>query len=424
MREEFLHYIWKHQLFSKKNLESTAFDPVEIVFQGNHNTNSGPDFLNAKIIIEGVLWVGNVEIHVKSSDWYIHQHEKDVNYDSVILHVVWEDDVEVYSKNNQRLPTMLISDLIEKKILNNYHQLYSKQQRWIPCENSISSIDSFVFDNWKERLFIERLEEKSHLIEQLLKDSHNDYEAVLFKLLAKNFGLKTNGDAFLNFANSVDYTIVRKLQNDTFKLQALFFGQAGFLHNDFEEQYGINLKNEYEYLKHKFHLKPIHNGQFQFFRMRPSNFPTIRIAQLASLYSMHQNLFSKFMNTTDLSDIYMLFKFELHLFWKTHYTFHKTSLKSTKRITKEFVDLLLINTIIPLKFNFLKSRGKEMEEEFLALIKQIKPEKNSIITKFNELKIVPKNAFGSQALLQLKNNYCAKKRCLHCAIGYKILNKT
>lgn len=424
MKEDFLHYVWKHQLFSKTNLQSTEFNSIEIVYPGIHNTNSGPDFLTAKIKIDDILWAGNVEIHVKSSDWYLHQHENDSNYDSVILHVVWEDDVEVFSKNNLSLPTINISKLVANDLLINYKKLYSKEQRWIPCENSINTINFFVFDNWKERLFFERLEDKSVLINQLLNDSNNDYEAVLFKLLAKNFGLKTNAEAFLNFAKSVDFSIVRKSQKDAFKLQALFFGQAGFLEKKSEEKYVIDLKNEYDYMKHKFSLKPIHNGQFQFFRMRPTNFPTIRIAQLASLYHKHQNLFSRLMNTSTVKEIYLLFSVDLDDFWKTHYTFQKESSKSVKRITIPFIDLLLINTIIPLKFKYLKSRGEVDETEFLALIQQLKTEKNSIIDKFKELKISSKNAFESQALLQLKNEYCSKKRCLQCAIGNVILNKT
>jgi len=424
MKEDFLQYVWRHQLFSKTNLQSTEFNQIEIVFPGNYNTNSGPDFLNAKIKIEDILWGGNVEIHVKSSDWYVHQHEKDPNYDSVILHVVWEDDAEVFTKDNLSLSTINLSKLVAKDLLFNYQKLYSKEQRWIPCENAINTIDSFVFENWKESLFFERLEEKSVLINQLLNDSNSDYEAVLFKLLAKNFGLKTNAEAFLNLANSVDFSIVRKLHKDAFQLEALFFGQAGFLEKTSEEQYTIDLKTEYEYLKHKFKLQPIHNGQFQFFRMRPTNFPTIRIAQLVSLYYKQQNLFSKLMKTKDVKEMYQFFIIELNDFWKTHYTFQKTGLKSAKNITKSFVDLLLINTIIPLKFNYLKSRGEVEEAQFLMLIQQLKPEQNSIISKFKDLEIHSKNALETQALLQLKNKYCAKKRCLQCAIGNSLLKNS
>ena len=424
MNEDFLHYVWKHQLFSKIKLQTSELNNVEIISAGLHNTNSGPDFLNAKLKIDAVLWAGHVEIHVKSSDWYVHQHENDANYDAVILHVVWENDVAVFGKNNSTLPTLELQYLVDKNLLNQYQNLFSKKERWVPCENSITIIDSFVFENWKERLFFERLEEKSVLIHQLLKTSNNNYEAVLFKLLAKNFGLKTNGEAFLNFANSIDFSIVRKLQNDAFKLEALFFGQAGFLEKASEEKYVIELQKEYNYSKHKFKLTSIFNGQFQFFRMRPTNFPTIRIAQLTALYAKHQNLFSKLIKLEKLEDFYTLFSVEVNDYWKTHYTFKSVSKKSAKKLTKSFVDLLLINTIVPLKFNYLKSRGEVEEHDFLKLIQQIKPEKNSVIDKFGELNISTKNAFETQALLQLKNNYCAKKRCLQCAIGNNLLRNT
>ncbi|MDG1040970.1 MAG: DUF2851 family protein [Polaribacter sp.] len=423
MKEDFLHYLWKHQLFSASDLQTTEFNAIEIVFPGIHNFNAGPDFLNAKIKVDNILWIGHVEIHIHSSDWYVHQHEKDSNYNSVILHVVWEDDVAVFGMNNLPLPTLNIAKLVADDLLLNYKSLYSKEQRWIPCEKSIKTIDSFVLDNWKERLFFERLEEKSILINQLLSNSNNNYEAVLFKLLAKNFGLKTNAEAFLNFANSIDFSIVRKLQNDVFKLQALFFGQAGFLEETSKEKFVNKLKTEYKYLKHKFNLKPIHNGQFQFFRMRPTNFPTIRIAQLVFLYYKQQNLFSKLIATSDLKTMYQLFSVELNDFWKIHFTFKTVSKKTSKKLTKSFVDLLLINTIFPLKFNYLKSRGVVDETAFLSLIQELKPEKNSIIDRFSKLKISSKNAFETQALLQLKNNYCAKKRCLQCAIGNVILNR-
>lgn len=423
MKEDFLHYIWKHQMFSKRDLVTTDTKKVHVQSVGRHNHNSGPDFFNAKIEIDKLVWVGNVEIHVKSSDWYVHQHESDANYDTVVLHVVWDDDVEIFDKNNHPLPTVEISNFISKDVLENYHRLFSKELCWIPCEKLIDTVDSFVLDNWKVRLYFDRLEAKSKLIDNLLLRSNNNYEAVLFTLLMKNFGLKINGGAFLNLANSIDFSILRKIQNDVLKLNALLFGQAGFLEDDVQEGYYEELKKEYAYLKHKFSLLPIANGQFQFFKMRPSNFPTIRIAQIGGVYHQHQSLFSKLINFTRLEEFYTLFNVSLNEFWQTHYTFHKTSPKKVKRITKRFVDLLLINTVIPLKFNYLKGLNANIDEEFLDVLKYIKSEKNGIVSKFLELKIKADNAFDSQALLELKNNYCAKKRCLHCAIGNSLLKK-
>ncbi len=421
MKEAFLHYVWKYTLFSVTDLYSSLKERIVIVKNGTYNTNSGPDFLNAQLKIDNQFWSGNIEIHLKSSDWYLHNHEVDSNYDAVILHVVWEHDADIYMKNNRPIPTLVLKDLVDQNLLKNYTNLLSSKTLWIPCQNQITSIDSFTFFNWKERLFFERLESKSIVICDLLKTSNNNFEAVLFQLLAKNFGLKVNGDSFLQLAQSIDFSIIRKEQFNEQKLAALLFGQAGFFDGIVEEEYFLLLKNEYDYLKHKYNLYPISNKQFSFFRMRPNNFPTIRIAQLVSLFSEQQNLFSKLMKIEKLDAFYTLFSLSVNDFWKTHYTFQTRSKKSDKKLTKSFIDLLLINTIIPLKFVYQKNRGGADEENILKLIQQIKPEKNSIISKFSELKINSTSAFQTQALLELKNNYCAPKRCLECAIGNKLL---
>ncbi len=423
MKEDFLHYIWKYKLFPVFNLQTSKEKRLKILNSGVHNLNSGPDFLNARIAIDDLVWAGNVEIHVKSSDWYLHNHEIDSNYDSVILHVVWEYDTEVFDNNNQPIPTLELNGLIAAGLLQKYQNLISKELRWIPCEKLIAITDSFVLDNWLERLYFERLEQKSLLIDELLATTNTDYEAVLFQLLAKNFGLQTNGDAFLKLAQSFQFSILRKERFDLLSLQALLFGQAGFLAEEIEDPYYKKLQESYVYLQSKHQLKPMHNKQFQFFRMRPTNFPTLRIAQLGAVYHAHQQLFSELMHFTKREDYYQFFSMALPDFWNTHYTFQKTSPKRIKKITKSFVDLLLINTIIPLKFNYLKRRGKVDSAVFLDLIQQLSPEKNAIISKFTALKIPSKSAFDTQALLELKNNYCVKKRCLHCAIGNDLLRE-
>jgi hypothetical protein len=421
MKEEFLYYIWQYKLFSKRDLCTTENQQITILKSGIHNKNSGPDFLNSQVNIDDQLWAGNVEMHVKSSDWYLHKHEEDVNFDAVILHVVWEHDSVVFMKNNKPLPTLALKHFVDEKLLLNYKSLIDRQQSWILCENQIENTDTFLIDNWLERLYFERLEQKAIFIKELLQQTNHDFEAVLFQLIAKNFGLKVNGDSFLQLAKSIDFSIIRKVCFDEQKLTALFFGQAGFLEREVEENYHRLLTKEYDYLKHKYNLKSIANEQFQFFRMRPHNFPTIRIAQLASLFFTHQNLFSKLMSNTKKEEFYILFSFSIQEFWKTHFTFESVSKKSLKKLSKAFIDLLLINTIIPLKFVFLQSRGEVDEEEIMQLIKQLSPEKNSIISNFSDLKIKSKTALESQALLELKNNYCTKKRCLHCAIGNNLL---
>lgn len=421
MNEDFLYYLWQYQLFFKSVIKTTNQQQITILKTGTHNKNSGPDFLNAHVKIDSETWFGNVEMHIKSSDWYVHNHEVDSNYDAVILHVVWEHDMNVFTKNNQVLPTLELKNFVDKELIYKYNNFLHDSKRWIPCENQLETVEPFLITNWLERLYFERLESKSLIIKDILQQTNFDFEAVLFVLLAKNFGLKVNGDAFLKLATSMDFSVVKKVRFDEQQLAALFFGQAGFLEDDLQEQYHIQLKKEYDYLRHKYHLQSIYKNHFQFFRMRPPNFPTIRIAQLVSLYHQHQNLFSKVMELEKKEDFYSLFSVEVQEFWKTHFTFETISKKSSKKITKSFVDLLLINTIIPLKFVYLQEKSGFDEEAILKLITQITSEKNSIIEAFSKLKISPKNALESQALLTLKNNYCTKKRCLHCAIGNRLL---
>ncbi|EAR12479.1 hypothetical protein PI23P_07635 [Polaribacter irgensii 23-P] len=423
MNEDFLHYVWKYKVFSKVNFKTTSHEDLMIVRPGLHNKNTGPDFLSAHLKIENQTWIGNVEIHLKSSDWYVHNHEVDLNYDAVILHVVWEDDVAIYMENNKPLPTFVLKDVVDVRVVANYQRLFFKAQSWIPCQDSISTVDLFTFSNWKERLYFERLENKSKEIEGLLQKENNNFEAVLFQLLVKNFGLKVNGDAFLRLSQSVDFSVFKSVRNNENKIAALLFGQAGFLEGAVEEVYYHQLQKEYAYLKHKYGLQTIANNQFSFFRMRPTNFPTIRIAQLVSLFYKYQSLFSQLITLQTVQEFYDFFSLETHFFWKTHYSFTSISKSARKSITKSFVDLLIINTIVPMKFLYQKARGEHIDSSFLKILKEMSPEKNNIISKFAALKISANNALDTQSLLELKKNYCTPKRCLECAIGRVILNK-
>lgn len=423
MQEDFLHYIWKHKKFDFKKLKSEAGETIEILSVGEHNLNSGPDFFNGKLKIGEQLWAGNVEIHVKSSDWFLHNHEQDKAYDNVILHVVWEHDTDVFRKDNTVIPTLELKSHLPTELLNNYQKLFSKQNTWINCENDFSSINDFTLDNWLERLYFERLERKATTIEALLQESKNDWEAVLFKMLSKNFGLKVNGESFLSLAASLDFSIIRKLQSNQQTLEALLFGQAGLLNDDIQNGYYQSLVKDYKFLKHKFQLENNQVLPLQFFRLRPSNFPTIRLSQLASLYHEHQNLFSKVIATKTLEGFYDLFKVNTSSFWETHYTFQKESKSSIKAITKSFIDLLLINTILPIKFCYAKQKGETIDETILELISKIKSEKNSIIDAFNNLKPISKSALQSQSLIQLKTEYCDRNKCLKCAIGNTLISR-
>ena len=422
MQEDLLHYIWKHKAFNTSQLKTTKGEAISINLLGQHNHNSGPDFFNSQLSIDSQFWAGNVEIHIKSSDWYVHNHETDKAYDNVILHIVWEHDTEIFRKDNSEIPTLELKHYVDKNLLDNYQKLMQSKS-WINCESYFPEIDIFLLNNWLELLFIERLEQKSEAIRDLLEASNNDWEAVLFKMLLKNFGLKVNGESFLSLANSLDFSVLRKLQNDVLDLEALLFGQANLLDTDTEEIYFLDLKERYKFLKQKFKLNNQGVLPVQFFRLRPSNFPSIRLSQFANLYSTEQNLFSIVIDLKTKEDYYKFFKKGVTDFWDTHYTFSKTSKKSKKLLTKSFIDLVIINTIIPLKFSYAKSQGKSIEEDLFQLIRQIKIEENSIVSNFKDLKKIENTALNSQAFLQLKQQYCDKNKCLQCAVGNSLIVK-
>jgi len=421
VKEDFLHYVWKYKLFQTQNLVTVSEEYISIQNFGIHNLESGPDFFNAKLRIDKQLWAGNVELHVKSSDWYAHKHEKDSNYDAVILHVVWEYDVPVFRENGNEISTLELKNRIDSKALKSYKNLFSGGRKWILCEKDIATVDAFSMKAWLTRLYFERLEMKSQQIFQLLKETSNDWEAVLFQLLAKNFGMKLNGDAFLNLAKSFDFSVLRKVCNQKGAMEYLLLGQAGFLEEKFEDIYFLEMRNEYQYLKRKFKLTPLYKGQFLFFRLRPANFPTIRISQLASLYEKQQNLFSKIIAATTREQFYELFSTRTSAYWETHYVFEKQVKPRVKKSSNAFVDLLLINTIIPLKYAYYKQQNKYIFEDLEALLESMTPEKNGILKAFDNLNVKATNGLESQALLQLKNEYCSKQRCLECAIGMKLM---
>ena len=423
MKEDFLHFLWSYKLLYTHRLKTVLNENLNIVNFGTHNKNSGPDFLNAHVFFNNQLWVGNIEIHLKSSDWYLHKHESDKNYDAVILHVVWEHDVAVFMKDEKPLPTLVLKDFIKPDVLKKYKTLMLSRKNWIFCEKQVSDFDDFFLKKWFEKLYIQRLEHKTKYVNKLLYLTHHDYEAALFYLLAKTFGSKVNGVAFLKLAQSFPYTILRKLRFHETQLSALLFGQAGFLEGDLEDTYFMELKKEYTYIKHKFKLNPLDKHEFKFFRMRPANFPTIRIAQLVALILKFPDLFSIVVEAKELNVFYKIFAIGIGEYWKEHYTFETKSKKSSKFFTKSFIDLIIINVIIPMKFEFMKNYGKVNIEVLLDIIRKISPEKNSAISKFNKIDLVAKNALDSQALIELRNSYCDKSRCLECAIGKNLLTK-
>ena len=425
MREDLLHFIWKYKKLQLKEMVTTNNATIDIIDVGLHNQQAGPDFFNAKINIDGQLWAGNVEVHINSSDWYAHHHEKDINYDFVILHVVWKDDMTIYRKNNTEIPTLELRQYIPKEVLKSYQSLFDQSgTTFINCENEISEIDEFTVSNWLERLYIERLEQKSILVNALLESSKNNWESVLYILLLKNFGLKINGESFLSLAQAFDFLIVRKLQKNPLQIESILFGLTGLLNDDsIIDPYHVVLKNEYHYLKHKFNLDETAVIVPEFFKLRPSNFPTIRLSQFANLYSENHNLFDQVVKAKTKADLYKIFEVAASRYWDDHFTFGKRSKKSAKKLTKKFIDLLIINTILPLMFSYYKHLGKDPNENLIAIISSLKKEDNNILKRFNALGIGIKTAGDSQAILQLYNEYCSKNKCLHCSIGSRLLNR-
>ncbi len=406
-------------LYGSKN------EPIVVIDTGTHNHLAGPDFFNAQINIDGQLWAGNVEIHLKSSDWYAHNHERDTNYNNVILHVVWEDDGAVFRSDSSEIATLELRNYISENLLDAYQDLFDKKNTsFINCEKNIAHTDTFLFENWLQRLYFERLERKSEFVLELLRKSKNDWEQVLFALLLKNFGLKINGDSFLSLAGALEFPTLRKLQTSALYLESVFFGMTHLLdHDTLRDDYCLQLKKEYTHLTNKFNLRAEGVQKPEFFKLRPPNFPTIRLSQLANLYANRQNLFSAIIHASDISELYDIFDISASAYWNEHFTFGKTSKKSVKRLTKEFIDLLIINSILPLKFCYAHHVGKEADEEIIHILSQIKTEENSIITNFKKQGVEVKNAEDSQAILQLYNEYCTRNRCLQCAVGSSLLQE-
>ena len=423
MKEDFLHHLWKFKKFDTFNLKTFNGEEITIVNVGQYLELAGPDFFNAQITIGNQKWAGNVEIHLKSSDWYVHHHERDEAYENVILHVVWEHDTEIFRKNNSEIPVLELKNYVDPATTTNYQSLISPKS-WIFCEKQLKEVDGFTINNWLERLFFERLERKSKPIFELLEETNQDWEAVLFCLLAKNFGLNTNGEIFSRIAQSIPFSIIRKESFEVENLEALLLGNAGLLDIEKEDTYFRDLKFRYFYLLHKYQLEQKILEPVQFFKHRPDNFPTIRLSQLANLYHVQQNLFSQISTSTSVMSIYEAFDVSASEYWQNHYQFDKESPKKKKKLSKSFIDLIIINTIIPLQFAYSKSQGKEISEDLIQLLNEVAPEKNAIMDKFSSFGIKSKNAFESQSLLQLKNEYCNKSRCLDCAIGMEMLKKS
>lgn len=423
MQEDFLHYIWKFRKFCSPKLKTSRGKALSIVSAGIHNFNSGPDFLNAIIIVDSIKWAGNIELHINSSDWLIHNHQNDPSYESVILHAVWNHDKEIKRLDGSVIPVLELKKYVSKEVFTSYHNFVHYKQKWIPCETHLRSINDFIKNKWIERLFFERLESKTNAVFSVFENTRQDWEATFFKLLLKNFGLKINQDSFLSIAESIPFSTFRTLFNDLNYFEAMLYGQAKLLDRSIDNNYYLKLKADYQFLKNKFRVKYQANINVLFFRLRPNSFPTIRLSQFANLYAKHSSLFSKVLECKSLDDYYNLFDIQASAYWTTHSNFGNPSPKQPKKLSRAFIDKIIINSVIPTKFAYGKLSGESFNEEIYRVVCSLKSESNKIISRFKSAGLLSRTAIDSQALLQLNKFYCEKRKCLNCAIGIDIISK-
>ena len=431
MREEFLYYLWENRL-TYKNLKTTEGEQIDVVATGYRNTDSGPDFLEAKIQIGDKLWAGHVEIHVKSSDWNRHGHQNDKAYKNVILHVVYENDLQV---NN--IPTLELKGHFDESLFTQYQRLISSKN-WIPCEKNISQVPIFTRLAWLDRMAVERLESKSETVTKILRANQFDWEDALYKLLMRYFGLKVNNEAFETLSNILPLKTLLKHADNLIQVEAMLMGCAGFLEDDFTEEYPQLLKREFNVMKAKFNLLTMPAEWWRFMRMRPSNFPTIRLAQMAQLIHKNGCLFSKIKAAKDTAEAKALFDVAASEYWETHWRFNKRlpnltaplkrgnqSSRKPKHLGETTADVLIINAVAPLLFCYGKlHKDESVCETALQFLEDTETEDNAIIRHYTSCGITAENSMQTQALLHLYFYFCKRKRCLECRIGNVLLHKT
>ena len=418
MTERLLHFIWQFQYFNRNELATTAGEPVQILSPGLYNTNQGPDFSAARIRIGTTTWAGTAELHVRSSDWIKHRHQEDQNYDNVILHVVWEDDG---LENN--IPVLELQERVPKILLERYRELMDASS-FIPCEKMIHTVNALSWKSWKERLMAERLLRKAGIVEQLLKENYCHWEETTWWLLARNFGVRVNGAAFEEMARSLPVNLLSRHRSQIHQLEALLLGQSGLLNDRITDDYYNLLQREYVFLKQKYKLRPIHLP-VHFLRMRPGNFPTVRLAQLAAVIQKTGQLFSDIKDANSLKDVKAIFDVAANDYWHYHYRFGETSAFKKKNLGDSMTDNIIINTVCPVLFaygNYHREQG--YKDKALNWLGNTPAESNTLIKGFMQLGTEVKNAFDSQALIELKNDYCNNKKCLECGVGNAVLKNS
>ena len=422
MTEAFLQYVWQHKLLEGPLITVDGLS-VEVERAGEHNRDAGPDFFDARLLIGGVHWAGNVEVHIRASDWKQHHHSEDKNYNNVILHVVYVNDTDIFLENGKKVPTLEIVDAIPQRIWENCERLMNpSEDSVIPCAEHLKDIPDFFFQLSQDRLIVERLERKSDDVHRILKESRGSWEETCYWLTARYFGGKVNAFPFELLAKVTPMSILAKIKDNLFRVESLLFGQAGMLEQEFEEDYPKAMKREYDYLRISYNLNPIPGHLWKFFRMRPVSFPTLRISQFAHLISKSNNLFSKLLDTNDVGLLRQFFDVHTTEYWNTHYVFDKPTVYKKKLLGEGLIDNILINTWIPLLMEYgIMHEDQDRKDQAFALLQQLPSESNRIVKLWTKAGINPRNAAESQALIQRYNEYCSRKRCLDCQLAFRIL---
>lgn len=419
MDEAFLQHIWKYGLYEKKSLQTTDGQAVEVLRAGEHNRGAGPDFIDCRVRIGQTTWAGNAEVHVKASDWFAHGHEQDKAYANVVLHIVAQNDRPVPAPGGGHIPQLVLR--YDERYEENYRRLIEKREQ-IACNAFIGHVEPFILQHWYSVLLVERLQRKTAQIEELYQRNAQNWEETFYHILARSFGFKTNAEPMERMARSLPLKLLAKYKGDLFYTEALLFGQAGLLDEKALDGYAHALQTEYRFLKTKHGLKSIEATAWKFARMRPVSFPTVRLAQLAVLIHQSSALLSRILETGSLDGMRKLFRAEPSMYWENHYTFGKQSGRASKRLGQQAFHSIVINTIVPFLFFHADRHGnQEGKDRALDLLESVPAETNTIIKAWARCGIEAHDAFVSQALIELKNEYCIKRRCLDCQVGNQLI---
>jgi hypothetical protein len=423
MNESFLHYIWQFQYFDKKELRCSTGEDLAIFNPGQKNTHAGPDFYNAKLKLDSIEWAGSVEIHIQSSGWREHRHQDDPAYENVVLHVVWEENERIIRKDGTLLPTLELKTRVAPAFLLQYKRIVHSRNK-IPCANAIASVPDVIRISMLDKALMSRLESKADNILKAFEKSNADWEETCYQMLCRNFGFKVNTEPFLQLAQSLPYKILMKHSDRLEQMEALIFGQAGFLNETINDPYYLLLKREYTLLKKKYDLarRQMNKAQWRFLRLRPANFPSVRLAQLASVLHHQKNMFSKIITALSWKEMMPVFSVKPSAYWLYHYQFFKKQKKEIPSLGRMSTENILINSIVPILVAYGKSKGDQrFTDRAIRLLQETGAEKNNILRSWDALGLGSSTAFDSQALIELHNSFCMRRRCLDCNIGFSLL---